>query len=106
MLSVTAPTSHYRRRAHCVFRALDNRVWVGSPGRATVAVEGSAVFVWLVLEQASSLADLTSEIRRTWPELTELTEQGVDEALRTLMDADLVESTDADQVPASAPSEA
>ena len=55
-----------------VFRALHGRAWVGASGRDTVGIEGSALFVWLVLDEAASADELTERIGELWPELGEI----------------------------------
>lgn len=83
--------ARYRRGSRCVFRALHNRGWVGGPGRSTIGIEGSALFVWLALEAESSVAELVSEIQDIWPELDTVRPSEVRDALDALMDHGVVE---------------
>ncbi|MCO5321171.1 MAG: hypothetical protein M9922_07205 [Microthrixaceae bacterium] len=76
-----------------MFRVLHNRCWIGGPERSTIAVEGSAVFVWLVLEIESTAAEVATEIRHSWPELGEVRTSDVQHALDVLVMHDLVERT-------------
>ena len=46
-----------------VFRALHGRAWVGASGHDTVGIEGSALFVWLVLDEMGSVDEMTERIR-------------------------------------------
>ena len=75
-----------------MFRALHGRAWVGAPGRDTVGIEGSALFVWLVLDQAASVDGLAEQIRTVWPELGEIQVAEVHAAVDSLVEAELVEA--------------
>lgn len=77
-----------------MFRVLHDRCWIGGPERSTIAVEGSAVFVWLVLEIESTAAEVATEIRHTWPELGEVRTSDVKDALHVLVTHDVVEATE------------
>ena len=83
-----------------VFRALHGRAWVGAPGRETVGIEGSALFVWLVLDEALSVDELTERIREIWPELGAVQADEVQAAVDSLLEATLIEAV-APQVLAS-----
>ena len=87
------PATRYRRQPRCVFRVLQGRCWIGGPGRSTIGIQGSALFVWTVLEAESSADELATEIRRTWPELGEVRTSDVQDALDVLVTHDLVERT-------------
>lgn len=60
---------------------------------STIGIEGSALFVWLVLEVESSAAELASEIHHTWPELGEVRTSEVEDALDALIAHGVVEAT-------------
>lgn len=87
------PAPVYRRRSGCVSRALSGRGWVAAPGRSTIVIEGSALFVWLVLDVESSVDELTAEIRATWPELGTVSTSAVQDALDALVDNGVVVET-------------
>ena len=89
---VAAVPQRYRRAPRMVFRALDGRAWVGGPGRDTVGIEGSALFVWLVLDRPASVGGLAQQIRTVWPELGEIAEPDVQAAIDSLVGAELVET--------------
>lgn len=74
-----------------VFRALHGRAWVGAPGRDTVGIEGSALFVWLVLDEPASVDDLAEQIRTVWPELGEIQVAEVKAGVDSLVEAQLVD---------------
>lgn len=86
-----------------VFRALHGRAWVGASGRATVGIEGSALFVWLVLDEAGSVDELTERIREIWPELGEVRADEVLAAVDSLVDAQLIEAVEQDVGPVGSP---
>ncbi|NLH65498.1 MAG: hypothetical protein GX471_04870, partial [Candidatus Microthrix parvicella] len=65
---MSAPPLRYRRAHGMVFRALHGRAWVGASGHDTVGIEGSALFVWLVLDEMGSVDEMTERIREIWPE--------------------------------------
>lgn len=69
----------------------NGRVLIGGPGHANVAIGGSAVYVWIELEAEMSAGQLTTTIRREWPELAEVTAEQIDQALDVLVDRGLVE---------------
>ena len=86
-----------------VFRALHGRAWVGASGRDTVGIEGSALFVWLVLDEMGSVDEMTERIREIWPELGEVRTDEVQAAVDSLVDAQLIESVAEAVVPAGSP---
>ena len=88
---MTANPQRYRRAPRAVFRALHGRGWVGAPGHETVGIEGSALFVWLVLDAPASAEKLTDQIRSVWPELGEIQVPEVQAAIEALVEAGLVE---------------
>ena len=88
---MTANPQRYQRAPRTVFRALHGRGWVGAPGHETVGIEGSALFVWLVLDAPASPEKLTDQIRSVWPELGEIEVSEVQAAIEALVKAGLVE---------------
>mgnify|MGYP006360118605 FL=1 len=83
-----------------VFRALHGRAWVGASGRDTVGIEGSALFVWRVLDEAASADELTERIGELWPELGEIRVAEVQAAVDSLVDAQLIEAVEQAVAPA------
>lgn len=89
---VTSEPQRYRRAQRTVFRVLDGRVWVGGVGRDTLGIEGSGLFVWLVLDVPASVGEMADEIRDTWPELGAIATEDVQVAVDSLVGAELVEA--------------
>ncbi len=56
-----------------------------------MGIEGSALFVWLVLDAPASAEKLTDQIRRVWPELRKIQVSEVQAAIEALVEAGLVE---------------
>lgn len=86
----------YRRRGRSLFRVFQGQVLIGAPGHKTVAIGGSAVFVWIELDQhpnADGLTrdEITASIIQNWPELSELGREQVQESLDVLLGEALVE---------------
>ena len=56
-----------------------------------MGIEGSALFVWLVLDVTASAEQLTDQIQSVWPELGEIQVSEVQAAIEALVEAGLVE---------------
>lgn len=59
-----------------------------------MGIEGSALFVWLVLDDAAPVGQLAEQIRELWPELGEIHDDDVQTAIDSLVEAHLVEAVD------------
>ena len=82
--SGSAGVGRYHRRKRSPFRVVDGRCLVAAPGHKTVAISGSAVLVWLLLDSPESATGLLTRVHEEWPELEEITAFRVQAALNTL----------------------
>ncbi len=89
---MTSARLRYRRRPGCVSRALHDHGWVGRSGQVTIALEQSALLVWVALEAERSVDELATAIRHTWPELGRVQESEVQEALDALVEHGIVDA--------------
>lgn len=84
----------YRRRPRTVFRVLNGRGLIRPSGRPAAAIEGAALFAWYALDSESSRDEVLSAIRDEFPELGDVVEGDMQEAIDMLVSAGLVEVRD------------
>lgn len=85
------PSSIGAHPARCFGRWMAGRGSVDPGVTWWVGIEGSALFVWLMLDQPASVGELAERIRTVWPELGEISAPDVQAAIDSLVDAGLVE---------------